>query len=276
MTEKEMTQKDTHSDSETNTGEAIRHIFGEHLFSEKVVLVTGGSRGIGRSIAIAFGALGGKIAVNYSGNETAARETCSEIEKLGSKAIAVQFNVADSSAVAEGIKRIEKELGSVDILINNAGISKDNLAVRMKDEEWNATVDTNLKGTFNCCRAVMMGMMKKRSGKIINVSSVIGLTGNAGQVAYAASKAGVFGLSMSLARELASRNIQVNTIAPGYISTDMTAALGEKLVNDVLAKIPAARLGHPVEIAKTAVFLASPAADYITGQTLAVDGGMTM
>ncbi len=270
-----MTEKDFQN-SAPNVADVVKGLYSGSLFANKVVLVTGGSRGIGRAMAVAFGSLGAKVAVNYSGNELAARETCALIEAAGGVAVAVQFNVADTSAVAEGVKYIEKNIGSIDILINNAGISRDNLAVRMKDEEWNATLDTNLKGTFLCCRSVIMGMMRKRSGKIINISSVIGISGNAGQVAYAASKAGVFGLTKSLARELAGRNIQVNAIAPGYISTDMTAALGETLVNEVLAKIPASRLGDPVEIAKAALFLASPAADYITGQTLAVDGGMTM
>ncbi len=270
-----MTQKEN-LDSLSHLAATVRSLYNPMMFSDKTVLVTGGSRGIGRAIAIAFGALGARVAVNYSGNEAAARQTCEVIESLGGKALAFQFNVADSSSVNEAVKKIEKELGVVDVLVNNAGVSRDNLAVRMKDDEWNTTLDTNLRGTFNCCRAVMMGMMKKRGGKIINISSVIGISGNAGQVAYAASKAGVFGLTKSLARELASRNIQVNTVAPGYITTDMTAALGEKLVNEVLAKIPAARLGEPLEIAKAVVFLASQAADYVTGQTLAVDGGMTM
>jgi 3-oxoacyl-[acyl-carrier protein] reductase len=273
--EEEMTEKESQN-SAANVANVVKGLYSPSLFANRVVLVTGGSRGIGRSIAVGFGALGAKVAVNYSGNEQAARETCGLIEAAGGVAVAVQFNVADALAVADGVKYIEKELGAIDILVNNAGISKDNLAVRMKDEEWNATLDTNLKGTFLCCRSVIMGMMRKKAGKIINISSVIGISGNAGQVAYAASKAGVFGLTKSLARELAGRNIQVNAIAPGYVSTDMTAALGEKLVNDVLAKIPAARIGEPVEIAKAAIFLASPAADYVTGQTLAVDGGMTM
>lgn len=267
-----MTEKDTSA----LIVDAMRSVYCPNMFSGKVVLVTGGSRGIGRAVAIAFGSLGAKVAVNYAGNEAAANETCAVIERLGSVAKAYQFDVANSIAVNTALKSIETDLGVVDVLVNNAGISRDNLAVRMKDEEWNATLDTNLRGTFNCCRAVMMGMMRKKCGKIINISSVIGLTGNAGQVAYAASKAGVFGLTKSLARELAARNIQVNALAPGYVETDMTAALGEKLVNSVLEKIPASKLGEPVDIAKATVFLASGAADYVTGQTLAVDGGMTM
>lgn len=257
-------------------GEAIKQMFSPTLFANQVVLITGASRGIGRGIAVAFGALGAKVIVNYSGNELAAAETVSLIKKFGSQAIACRFDVSNSDEVNSCIKGIEKDFGSVEILVNNAGISRDNLAVRMKDEEWDATVDTNLKGTFLCSRAVIMGMMRKRRGKIVNISSVIGITGNAGQVAYAASKAGVFGVTKSLARELASRNIQVNAVAPGYVLTDMTAALGEKLVQQVIEKIPAARLGCSFDIAKAVLYLASPAADYVTGQTLAVDGGMTM
>ncbi len=260
----------------TSLAESLRQLYTLNAFAERVVLVTGASRGIGRGIAIAFGALGAKVVVNYSGNEAAARETASVVESLGGKAMLCRFDVANTDEVNSAVKTIEQTFGAVEILVNNAGISRDNLAVRMKDEEWNATIDTNLKGTFVCSRAVMMGMMRKKRGKMINISSVIGITGNAGQVAYAASKAGVFGLTKSLARELSTRNIQVNAIAPGYISTDMTAALGEKLVADVLEKIPLGRLGESLDIAKAVVFLASPGADYITGQTLAVDGGMTM
>lgn len=255
---------------------AVRAIYAPTLLAGKTALVTGASRGIGRAIAVAYGALGARVVVNYAGNEAAARETVGEIERAGGQARAVQFDVSNFVQVQESIKALEKDFGSIDILVNNAGVSKDNLFVRMKEDEWDANLDINLKGAFNCTRAVAMGMMKKRAGKIINMSSVIGLLGNAGQAAYAASKAGVLGLTRSVARELATRNVQVNAIAPGYITTDMTAAHGEKLVADVLAKIPMERLGDPVEIARMAVFLASSASDYVTGQTFAVDGGMTM
>lgn len=255
---------------------AIRGLFAAQLLAGKVALVTGGSRGIGRTIALAFGALGAKVLVNYAGNETAANETVGAISEAGGWALAVQFNVADFTQVQESIKALEKDCGSIDILINNAGVSKDNLFVKMKEEEWDANLDTNLKGAFNCARAVTMGMMRKRAGKIINMSSVIGLQGNPGQVAYAASKAGLLGMTKSLAKELATRNVQVNSIAPGYIATDMTASHGTKLVESVLQKIPMERLGDALEIAKMAVFLASAGSDYITGQTFAVDGGMTM
>lgn len=254
----------------------VRGIYLSNLFNGKNVLVTGASRGIGRAIAVAFGALGAKVIVNYAGNADAANKTLEEIEKNGGSGVTSKFDVSNFSLVQETVKALEKEHGSIEILVNNAGISKDNLFVRFKEEEWDTTLNTNLKGAFNCSRALAMSMIRKRTGKIINISSVVGLTGNAGQTAYAASKAGVIGLTKSLALELASRNIQVNAIAPGYISTDMTGALGEELASKVLSKIPLEHLGDPAEIAKAVVFLASPGAGYITGQTLAVDGGMTM
>lgn len=254
----------------------LRAVYNPQLFSGKTALVTGGSRGIGRAISIAFGALGAKVIVNYAGNEVAAKEVVDAILKIGGEARMVQFDVSQSTVVAEILKNLEKETGGIDILVNNAGVSKDNLFVRMKEEEWDANIDINLKGAYNCTRALAMGMMRKRAGKIINISSVIGLTGNAGQTAYAASKAGLLGLTKSLAREFGSRNMQVNAIAPGYIATDMTSVHGEKLIENVLKQIPLERLGEGVEVAKLAVFLASAASDYITGQTYAVDGGMTM
>jgi 3-oxoacyl-[acyl-carrier protein] reductase len=254
----------------------MREIYSPTLLKDKVALVTGGSRGIGRAIALAYGSLGAKVIVNYAGNEAAAKETVAAIERAGGRGFAVQFNVSLFAEVQDAVKSIEKDIGPIDILVNNAGVSKDNLFVRMKEEEWDANIDTNLKGAFNCSRAAVTGMFRRKSGKIINISSVIGLIGNSGQAAYAASKSGLFGLSKSLAREFATRNVQVNTIAPGYISTDMTAAHGEKLMESVLKQIPMEKLGDPIEIAKMAVFLASKASDYMTGQTIAVDGGMTM
>jgi 3-oxoacyl-[acyl-carrier protein] reductase len=258
-------------------GEEIRRFYGHDLLAGKVALVTGASRGIGRCIAVAYGALGAKVIVNHIvGTENDAAETARIIEKFGGKAHLSCFDVSNFTQTQEAFKELEKEVGGVDILVNNAGISRDNLLARMKEDEWDSTIAINLKGTFNCSRAAIMGMMKKRSGKIVNISSVIGLVGNAGQAAYAASKAGILGLTKSVAKEVASRNIQVNAIAPGYISTSMTAALGEKLIQDVMAKIPSSRLGECTDIAKAAVFLGSPLSDYVTGQTLAVDGGMTM
>lgn len=256
--------------------EEIRKIYAPNLLAGKVALVTGASRGIGRTIAECYGALGATVIVNYFGSEEAAKTTLQSIEAAGSKGKIVKFNVADFAETQEVIKALEKEFGAIDILVNNAGVAKDNLFIKMKEEEWDANLNTNLKGAFNCSRAVAFGMMRRRSGKIINMSSVIGLMGNAGQAAYAASKAGVLGLTKSIARELATRNVQSNAIAPGYIATDMTSAHGEKLIESVTKQIPMERLGETIEIAKAAVFLASPASDYITGQTIAVDGGMTM
>lgn len=259
-----------------DVAQAICSIYAQNLLSGKVALVTGGSRGIGKAIAVAFGALGAKVIINYSGNSQAAESTVSEIVKKGGTATCVKFDVSDFNLVQETIKALEKEHGGIDILVNNAGVSRDNLFVKFKEEEWDNTLDTNLKGAFNCARAVAMGMMRKRAGKIINISSVVGLTGNPGQSAYAASKSGVIGLTKALALELAGRNVQINAIAPGYFITDMTAALSEDVLKKIIEKIPSDKVGDPVEIAKAAVFLASPSSSYITGQTLAVDGGMTM
>ncbi len=262
--------------SMANVTQVIREVYAPHLLKSQVALVTGGSRGIGRALSVALGALGAKIIVNYSGNAQAAQRTVQDIVSNGGTATCVQFNVAQFESVQETIKNLEKEHGKIDILVNNAGISKDNLFVMCKKEEWASTLDVNLNGAFYCARAVIKGMLRQRSGKIINISSIVGLTGNGGQTAYAASKAGLIGFTKSLALELAGRNIQVNAIAPGYISTDMTSALSEDVLKKITAKIPARIVGDPVEIAKAAVFLASPASQYITGQTLSVDGGMVM
>jgi len=271
-----MEKQEKKNENTVDVAATIQSIYAQGLFAGKNVLVTGGSRGIGRAIAQAFGALGANVIINYAGNAAAAEDTKNSIENEGGKAVCVPFDVSQFNQVQEAIKQIEKDHGGIDVLINNAGISKDNLFVRFKEEEWDATIDTNLKGAFNCARAVAMTMMRKRAGKIINISSVVGLTGNAGQSAYAASKAGVLGLTKSLALELASRNVQINAIAPGYMITDMTGSLGEDLIAKVLPKIPMENLGDPIEIAKAAVFFASNASSYITGQTIAVDGGMTM
>lgn len=259
-----------------DVAEIVSNIYAKNLLNGKVALVTGGSRGIGKAIAVAFGALGAKVIINYAGNSQAAEHTVAEISKNGGIATCVKFDVSDFNLVQDTIKALEKEHGGIDILVNNAGVSRDNLFVKFKEEEWDSTLDTNLKGAFNCSRAVAMGMMRKRAGKIINISSVVGLTGNAGQSAYAASKSGVIGLTKALALELASRNIQINAIAPGYFTTDMTGALNEEVLKKIVEKIPSDKVGDPVEIAKAAVFLASTSSSYITGQTLAVDGGMTM
>lgn len=239
-------------------------------------LVTGASRGIGRSIALALAGAGANVAVNYAGNKEAADSVVREIEALGVKAYAVQGHVGSCEQFEAMVKGVLESWGSIDILVNNAGITRDNLMMRMKEEEFDEVIETNLKGVFNGIKAVTRPMMKQRSGKIINISSVVGVLGNAGQANYVAAKAGVIGLTKSSARELASRGITVNCIAPGFIETDMTDKLSEELRQGMLSGIPLARLGQPEEIAKVAVFLASDSASYMTGQTLHVDGGMYM
>lgn len=246
------------------------------LLSGQAALVTGASRGIGRAIALALAEAGANVAVNYAGNEEAAARVVSEIEALGVQAFTVKGHVGDSAQFEAIVKQTMDTWGRIDILVNNAGITRDNLIMRMKEEEFDAVIETNLKGVFNGIKAVTRPMMKQRSGRIINISSVVGVLGNAGQANYVAAKAGVIGLTKSSARELASRNITVNCIAPGFIATDMTDQLPEDLKQNLLGDIPLARLGQPEEIAKVAVFLASDAASYMTGQTLHVDGGMYM
>ncbi|WP_410769298.1 3-oxoacyl-[acyl-carrier-protein] reductase [Fontibacillus sp. BL9] len=239
-------------------------------------LVTGASRGIGRSIALALAEAGANVAVNYAGNEAAAAQVVSEIEALGVKAYAIKAHVGNSGQFDDMVKGVLDTWGRLDILVNNAGITRDNLIMRMKEEEFDDVIETNLKGVFNGIKAVTRPMMKQRSGRIINISSVVGVLGNAGQANYVAAKAGVIGLTKSSARELASRGITVNCIAPGFIETDMTDQLSDELRQGMLGSIPLARLGQPEEIAKVVVFLASNSASYMTGQTLHVDGGMYM
>ena len=246
------------------------------LLDGKVVLVTGGSRGIGRAVALEMAKAGAKVVVNYAGNANAAEEVVTAIKELGGSAIAVQADVANGEAVENLVKQTMEAFGRIDILVNNAGITRDGLLMRMKETDWDAVMDTNLKGIFHCTKAVAKIMMKQRVGRIINMTSVVGITGNAGQANYAAAKAGVIGFTKSMARELASRGITVNAVAPGYIATDMTAVLSEQVRTEMAEKIPAGRLGMPQDIAAAAVFLASDAAGYITGQTLNVDGGMVM
>ncbi|CAI8934484.1 beta-ketoacyl-ACP reductase [Priestia megaterium] len=246
------------------------------MLQGKVAVVTGASRGIGRAVAIELGKLGAKVVVNYSGSEAKALEVVDEIKGLGMDAIAVQANVAESDSVQAMIKEAISTFGSVDILVNNAGITRDNLLMRMKEDEWDDVINTNLKGVFLCTKAVTRQMMKQRAGRIINISSIVGVSGNAGQANYVAAKSGVIGLTKTTAKELASRNITVNAVAPGFIATDMTDKLNEEVQAEMLKQIPLASFGQPEDVANAVAFLASDASRYITGQTIHVDGGMVM
>lgn len=242
----------------------------------KSALVTGASRGIGRSIAIQLAEEGYKVAVNYAGNKEKADAVVEEIKAKGVEAFAIQANVANGDEVKAMIKQVVSQFGSVDVLVNNAGITRDNLLMRMKEQEWDDVIDTNLKGVFNCIQKVTPQMLRQKSGSIINLSSVVGAVGNPGQANYVATKAGVIGLTKSAARELASRNITVNAVAPGFIVSDMTDALSEELKAQMLEQIPLAKFGEDSDIANTVAFLASEKAKYITGQTIHVNGGMYM
>ncbi|HEY2421338.1 MAG TPA: 3-oxoacyl-[acyl-carrier-protein] reductase [Neobacillus sp.] len=242
----------------------------------KAVLVTGGSRGIGREIALELARQGANVAVNFSGSEAKANEVVAEIIALGRDAFPVKCDVSNSEQVAAMVKETVERFGKLDILVNNAGITKDNLLMRMKEEEWDAVININLKGVFLCTKAVTRQMMKQRAGRIINIASIVGVSGNPGQANYVAAKAGVIGLTKTTAKELCSRNITVNAIAPGFISTDMTDQLSEEVKTEMLKLIPLARFGEPKDIAKVTAFLASDDASYMTGQTLHVDGGMVM
>lgn len=240
----------------------------------KTALVTGASRGIGRAIALRLAEDGANVAVIYAGSADKAEAVVNEITALGVQAKAYQCNVADSAAVNETVKAVTNDLGKIDILVNNAGITRDGLMLRMKDEDFDAVLDTNLKGAFNMIRACYSGFIRKKSGRIINISSVSGIMGNAGQANYSASKAGVIGLTKSVARELASRGITCNAVAPGFIQTDMTENLGDN--NPLLNSIPLGRMGKPEDIAAAVAFLASDSAAYITGEVLKVDGGLAI
>ncbi|PZG80480.1 3-oxoacyl-[acyl-carrier-protein] reductase [Staphylococcus aureus] len=242
----------------------------------KSALVTGASRGIGRSIALQLAEEGYNVAVNYAGSKEKAEAVVEEIKAKGVDSFAIQANVADADDVKAMIKEVVSQFGSLDVLVNNAGITRDKLLMRMKEQEWDDVIDTNLKGVFNCIQKATPQMLRQRSGAIINLSSVVGAVGNPGQANYVATKAGVIGLTKSAARELASRGITVNAVAPGFIVSDMTDALSDELKEQMLTQIPLARFGQDTDIANTVAFLASDKAKYITGQTIHVNGGMYM
>ena len=246
------------------------------MLENKVALITGAGRGIGRAIAVALAKEGAQVVINYNGSEKKALEVKQLIEEQGGKAVTCQCDVSDFTACEKMIRDVVTELGHLDILVNNAGITRDGLIMKMKEEDFDAVLNINLKGTFNTIRHSARQMLKQRSGKIINISSVSGILGNPGQANYAASKAGVIGLTKTMARELGSRGITVNAIAPGFVDTEMTEVLGDSVKEAACRQIILGRFGKPEDIANTAVFLASEKADYITGQVISVDGGMNV
>ena len=244
--------------------------------SDRVAIVTGGSRGIGRAISLALAGAGATVVVNYRGNTAAAEETLAAIAAMGGKAIAIQADVANSDDVKRLFSEVNTAYGRIDSLVNNAGITRDTLMMRMKDEDWDAVIDTNLKSQFLTTKAAISPMVRARSGRIINITSVVGLMGNAGQANYAAAKAGIIGFTKSVAREIGSRSVTVNAVAPGFIDTELTAVLSEDMREGLKKQIPLGRLGSPEDVAGLVVFLASDQASYITGQTFNCDGGMVM
>ena len=244
--------------------------------ARRLALVTGGSRGIGRAVALALGKGGCDVAVNYNASAVAAEALCGELAALGARASAFKANVSDRSQVEALFKAVEGAMGPVEILVNNAGITRDNLLVRMRCEEWDAVLAANLNSAFYCTQSAIRGMAKARWGRIVNIASVVGLIGNAGQANYSASKAGLIGFSKSVAREYAARGVTVNVVAPGFIGTDMTGVLKEQVKEAILGQIPLGYMGSPDDVARAVAFFASEESSYLTGQVLAVDGGMTM
>ncbi len=246
------------------------------MLKGKTAVVTGASRGIGRAIAIKLAKLGANVVVNYRNSVDAVQEVVKEIEALGVKVLAVQCDISSYSDVENMMKKCVEEFKSIDILVNNAGITKDGLLMRMKEDDFDSVIDINLKGAFNCTKHVSAIMLKQRSGRVINISSVSGLTGNAGQVNYSSAKAGIIGMTKGVAKEFASRGVTCNAVAPGYIQTDMTDGLSEKVKDAIMNIIPLKRLGSPEDVANAVAFLASDEVSYITGQVITVDGGMVM
>ena len=244
--------------------------------SGKAALVTGGTRGIGRAIVQALAAAGADVAFTYRSSTAAADALVAELEGMGRRAVAFQGDAADGDHAQEAVQGTLDQLGSLDVLVNNAGITRDTLLIRMKDEDWDAVIDTNLKGAFHFCRAAYRPMMKQRAGAVINIASIVGVTGNPGQVNYAASKAGLIGLTKSLARELGGRGVTANVVAPGYVATDMTAELTDDQRAAMADQIPLGRVAEPDDVAGAVLYLASPLAKYVTGQVLCVDGGLAM
>ncbi len=246
------------------------------MLENKVALVTGAGRGIGREIALTLAEYGADVIVNYNGSEERAKAVAAEIGEKGRKAVVIKANVSDADEVAALFEQSLKEFGRVDILVNNAGITKDNLILKMSEQEYDAVVDINMKGAFLCMKQAAKLMLKQRSGRIINIASISGIIGNAGQVNYCAAKAGMIGMTKALARELGSRSVTVNAVAPGFIETEMTDVLPQQVKDGMLAQIPLKRAGQAKDVAEAVAFLASEGAAYITGQTLQVNGGMDM
>ncbi|HWQ89421.1 MAG TPA: 3-oxoacyl-[acyl-carrier-protein] reductase [Desulfitobacteriaceae bacterium] len=246
------------------------------MLDGRVAVVTGAARGIGKAIVLELAAAGATVVINDIGNLDKAEETVQEITAAGGRAMVVQADISQASEVDRLVSTVIQEYGKIDILVNNAGIARDNLLMRMKEADWDTVMNINLKSVFLCTKAVSKGMLKQRSGAIVNIASVVGIMGNAGQANYAAAKAGIIGFTKSMAKELASRGVRVNAVAPGYIATDMTAKLPEEVKKEFIKGIPLGRIGSAEDVAKAVLFLVSPAASYMTGQTLSVDGGMAM